>query len=243
MASERKYQEYHLLAPEEEAADELLPPTYESRSSYWLSPERLLPWRTLFAILAVLLLLLVSFTLGYEFRAIMGTTGISPYLNLGYTQTDTLWWNTEYSSVNATDTRLNELWDTHIPWESGIIALTNEEARAMSLPESQSFPWDASRKRIYIVNAHHIIHCVQYRTNKPQTINYSHILHCLNSLRVETMCTADDTPRYVPLNSAHGFLPGDGQSRKCRDWSRVQESSSKRTTPVTATSIPETPSW
>jgi hypothetical protein len=36
------------------------------------------------------------------------------------------------------------------------------------------------------------------------------------------MCTADDTPRYVPLNSVHGFRPGDGQQRKCRDWGQVQ---------------------
>jgi hypothetical protein len=37
------------------------------------------------------------------------------------------------------------------------------------------------------------------------------------------MCTADDTPRYVPFNSAHGFRPGDGQTRKCRDWTKVQD--------------------
>ncbi|KAJ2980120.1 hypothetical protein NUW58_g7030 [Xylaria curta] len=44
----------------------------------------------------------------------------------------------------------------------------------------------------------------------------------MNTLRVEAMCTADDTLRYVPLNSANGFHPGDGQSRKCRDWKQVQ---------------------
>ena len=37
------------------------------------------------------------------------------------------------------------------------------------------------------------------------------------------MCTADDTLRYVPLNSAQGYRPGDGQRRQCRDWSKVQE--------------------
>ena len=37
------------------------------------------------------------------------------------------------------------------------------------------------------------------------------------------MCLADDTPRYVPLNSVHGFRPGDGQNRKCRDWNKVQK--------------------
>ncbi|RYP28521.1 hypothetical protein DL767_007200 [Monosporascus sp. MG133] len=37
------------------------------------------------------------------------------------------------------------------------------------------------------------------------------------------MCTADDTLRYVPLNSVHGYRPGDGQPRKCRDWSKIRE--------------------
>lgn len=81
-------------------------------------------------------------------------------VNLDYSQSDTLWWNTKYSSENATDAETNRLWDTTIPWESGIIAVTNEEAEALNLPESQPFPWDGSEKRIYIVNAHHILHCV-----------------------------------------------------------------------------------
>lgn len=64
----------------------------------------------------------------------------------------------------------------------------------------------------------------QYRTHHTQTIAYPHILHCLDSLRAETICTADDTLRYVPLNSdGHGFRPGDGQSRQCRSWDKVEE--------------------
>ncbi|KAK8062201.1 hypothetical protein PG997_014298 [Apiospora hydei] len=160
------------------------------------------------------------------------TDSLSPYLQLTYSQPDVLWWNTEYSSVNASEAELNKLWDSTIPWESGIIAIPNEEADRMGLPESQPFPWDSHRKKIYIMNAHHLLHCVrniyisihQYRTNQEQTIRYEHILHCLDSLRVETMCTADDTPRYVPLNTAHnGYRPGDGQQRQCRDWNQVQE--------------------
>lgn len=37
------------------------------------------------------------------------------------------------------------------------------------------------------------------------------------------MCAADDTLRYVPLNMVHGYRPGDGQQRMCRDWSQVQK--------------------
>ncbi|PHH90389.1 hypothetical protein CDD83_3839 [Cordyceps sp. RAO-2017] len=182
-------------------------------------------------VLGLLLSLAIGFLLGYGTGCLANKTrSLSPYLRLDYRQDEVLHWTTEYSNLEAGQQRLDELWDTQVGWEQGIIALENDEARAMGLPESQPFPWDGRRKSIYIVNAHHLLHCVrniyisiqQYRTNRTQTISYAHILHCLDSLRVETMCSADDTPRYVPLNSAHGFRPGDGQQRSCRDWSEVQ---------------------
>lgn len=37
------------------------------------------------------------------------------------------------------------------------------------------------------------------------------------------MCTADDTLRYVPVNSVEGFRPGEGQKRQCRDWPKLQK--------------------
>lgn len=47
-----------------------------------------------------------------------------------------------------------------------------------------------------------------------------HILHCLDALRQDVLCYADDTPRYT------GFQPsgrsGTGQFRQCRDWSRLE---------------------
>jgi hypothetical protein len=85
-------------------------------------------------------------------------------VKLSYSQPDVLWWNTEYSAENATEAELNKLWDSAIPWESGIIALSNEEAAKMKLPDSQPFPWDSNGKKIFIVNAHHLLHCVvRYR--------------------------------------------------------------------------------
>lgn len=70
----------------------------------------------------------------------------------------TLHWNTEYSSDN--ETSVHQKWMNEIPWESGIIALSKAEVKRFGLPESQPFPWDYEEKRIYIVNAHHILHCV-----------------------------------------------------------------------------------
>ncbi|RYP73135.1 hypothetical protein DL771_003771 [Monosporascus sp. 5C6A] len=230
MSSQKGYEQYHLLGPDEETASKS-PPHGNEKDFEPIRPGTRLQWRKLAATLIASLCLAASFFLGLKLGGSKKSEAVSPYLKLRYTQSSQLWWNTQYSDEEESGSELDKLWDASIPWESGIIALDNEEARVMDLPESQPFPWDGRRKSIYIVNAHHILHCVrniyisiqQYRTNKTQTISYPHILHCLDSLRVETMCTADDTLRYVPLNSAHGYRPGDGQPRKCRDWSKVQE--------------------
>jgi hypothetical protein len=58
------------------------------------------------------------------------------------------------------------MWDMTIPWESGIIALRKDEAKALNLPESQPFPWDGINKSLYIINAHHLLHCVVSRTSQ-----------------------------------------------------------------------------
>lgn len=154
-------------------------------------------------------------------------------MKLTYNQPHTIWWNTDFSNASheATDAEVDALWDTQIPWERGIIALGFDEARAMGLPDSQPWPWDGQNKGIYIMNAHHLLHCVrilyistqQFRRGVPQTIPYPHVLHCLDSLRVEVMCHADDTLRYIPINGdpPDGRYPGDGQERTCRDWSVV----------------------
>ncbi|KAI0198298.1 hypothetical protein F4808DRAFT_263573 [Astrocystis sublimbata] len=231
MAPDRNDQVYRLLDSDEESTTkEPLHRTYDAGNCF--SKCKHLPWMAVVGvILAMVSSVAFGFTMGFIVAGNKSNLELSPYMRLAYNQEDTLWWNTPYSNESATDAELNRIWDTEIPWEDGIIALDNNEARAMQLPESQPFPWDAGKKSLYIVNAHHVLHCVrnlyisiqQYRSNLPQTINHPHILHCLDTLRVEVMCTADDTLRYVPLNSAHnGYRPGDGQPRKCRNWDTVQ---------------------
>ncbi|KAJ8108310.1 hypothetical protein ONZ43_g6465 [Nemania bipapillata] len=243
MASNQSAQKYRLLGSgDDETSDTSLGRLYEGDRP--LARCKRSPWKSVPRVTAMVISGIIGgFALGYAVHSSRCASALSPYMRLATDHSDTLWWTTLYSNETASDSELNELWDTQIPWESGIVALKNEEARALNLPESQPFPWDASRKSLYIVNAHHVLHCVvgdprleaavavrnlyisiqQYRTNTPQTINYPHILHCLDTLRLETMCTADDTLRYVPLNSAHGYRPGDGQPRMCRDWDRVRE--------------------
>ncbi|KAI1130735.1 hypothetical protein F5Y10DRAFT_235064 [Nemania abortiva] len=231
MATGRVSQAYRLLDSDDEGTTKTpLRRVYEDRR--WFPKWERMSLATISIIaLAMALSLTGGFVIGFVIGTNRALPTVSPYLKLAYDQKETLWWNTRYSDEEATEAELNQLWDTGIPWESGIIALGKDEARAMNLPESQPFPWDASKKSLYIVNAHHLLHCVrnlyisiqQYRTNLTQTINYPHILHCLDTLRADVMCSADDTLRYVPLNAVGGhFRPGDGQQRKCRNWDQVQ---------------------
>jgi hypothetical protein len=50
-----------------------------------------------------------------------------------------------------------------------------------------------------------------------QTFSLYHIYHCLDGLRQDIMCMADDTP--MPAPARHHV--GDGQVRQCRDWNQM----------------------
>jgi hypothetical protein len=50
-----------------------------------------------------------------------------------------------------------------------------------------------------------------------QTFVTKHIWHCLDSLRQNVLCQADDTP--MPAARAHHV--GDGELRKCRSWDKI----------------------
>lgn len=52
-----------------------------------------------------------------------------------------------------------------------------------------------------------------------QVFDLHHLLYCLDGLRQDIMCIADDTPMPAPV--AHHV--GDGQIRKCRDWNKLKE--------------------
>ncbi|KAI0099483.1 hypothetical protein F4814DRAFT_453363 [Daldinia grandis] len=186
----RRYEEYCLLGSDDRpTGDSATLDEYRQPKSPSI-PSRLLDediWKVLVISFIATVSLVAGLVIGLKLQQTGNVNTTLSYPKLEYSQTNTLWWNTEYSAENAETVALNQLWDGTIPWESGIIALPNDESEALNLPDSQPFPWDS------------------------------------NSLRVETMCAADDTLRYVPLNSVHRFRPGDGQQRKCRDWSKLQE--------------------
>ena len=47
-----------------------------------------------------------------------------------------------------------------------------------------------------------------------------HVLHCLDALRQDVLCYADDTPRYTGLQAAGHS--GTGQIRHCKDWNQME---------------------
>ena len=60
---------------------------------------------------------------------------------------------------------------------------------------------------------------MEYRKGLPQSRKPWHTAHCLDALRREVICNADDTPRA----STHEFSPntGVGQYRKCKSWDKM----------------------
>jgi len=132
----------------------------------------------------------------------------------------------DYSSTNLT--LADELWDA-IDFDDGLVALPNRWTSSKGLPESARFPWDDSRS-IWLINGYHGLHCVkriyvslmEYRKNLPQSLPTRHIAHCLDSLRDQILCDADDTPRFTRYRTDDGHLTGQEQTRQCRDWSKLE---------------------
>ena len=48
-----------------------------------------------------------------------------------------------------------------------------------------------------------------------------HIYHCLDALRLEVLCDADDTPRYTGMGQPNK-ASATHQIRFCKDWDRME---------------------
>ncbi|KAI0398552.1 hypothetical protein F5Y17DRAFT_8323 [Xylariaceae sp. FL0594] len=128
---------------------------------------------------------------------------------------------------NQRDEKLRDAaWDA-INIDDGMVALPHTYAKEKGLPESQPFPWDRS-KGIYLLNGHHSLHCAkaiyislsEFKNGRPQSRKWGHVLHCVDHLRKEAICHADDTPRF----STSSDIPVTGldQVRQCRSWDRLE---------------------
>ncbi|RYN40286.1 hypothetical protein AA0113_g302 [Alternaria arborescens] len=130
---------------------------------------------------------------------------------------------TEYWHPNASDSDMEAAWDS-INTNAMAITLEDGFAKRMSLPPSTRFPWDTERS-IYYIKGIHDLHCLKLvrkaiaskHKGDPRPFNLLHIYHCLDGLRQDIMCTADDTPMPAPV-APQG---GDDQLRRCRDWDKL----------------------
>ncbi|KAL8830370.1 MAG: hypothetical protein Q9191_001480 [Dirinaria sp. TL-2023a] len=124
----------------------------------------------------------------------------------------------------------DEAWKSINP-DAGLVAISDDMVAKTGIPEAQRWPWDSS-KGLYLLQSHHNLHCLiiirtaltEMHDKVPQTMHFTHVNHCLDAIRQDIMCNADDTPRYT------GFLPknpkvpssGLGQVRMCRDWKKLE---------------------
>ncbi|RAH69944.1 uncharacterized protein BO66DRAFT_438648 [Aspergillus aculeatinus CBS 121060] len=108
------------------------------------------------------------------------------------------------------------LWEDELSGDPGVVALENDFVREKHLPEAMPFPWDPSKSTA--------------DRGLPQRIAFSHVLHCLDQLRQDVICNADDTPRYAghprPRDPPG---TGAGQVRLCRDWAQLERWARERT--------------
>ncbi|KAE8350630.1 hypothetical protein BDV28DRAFT_35242 [Aspergillus coremiiformis] len=146
----------------------------------------------------------------------------SPYTGLAFDVPTRYSLQNEYISFNKT--HADHMWET-LNLDGMVIAPTVDWARNRGLPDSWDFPWDANRK-IYFLKVFHQLHCLkrmrksfhQLWSQQESTEPPGHIEHCLDSLRQDLICKADDTPM-PSLEAVDGA--GEGQIVQCKDFERL----------------------
>ncbi|PQE06241.1 cytochrome p450 protein [Rutstroemia sp. NJR-2017a BBW] len=122
------------------------------------------------------------------------------------------------------ETLADELWES-INIDPITVALSSEYVEQHGLADSARFPWD-NDKRTYILKGFHDLHClksmrrafVDLQRGVDTKTDWFHMYHCLDALRQDLMCYADDTPMPIPKDITY---IGDGQVRQCRDWNKL----------------------
>lgn len=155
----------------------------------------------------------------------------SPYASLEPTLQVPFEWSTDYADPNLT--AAGALWDS-ISFDVGFVALDADWTAAHGLPAAQPFPWDKT-KGLYVLNGFHALHCLknihralrEYELGRPQSLSLMHITHCLDSLRGDVLCRADDTPRYTTATKSPESAVG--QLRRCGDWGALERWAEERT--------------
>ena len=189
---------------------------------------------SLFGILFIALIASNILTLVMLLPSRLSTSTAEPpskYAGLQRTREEPYVMVTKYASEN--DTLRNQLWyDINI--DDGMVALSDDWAAQHDLRTAQRFPWDQS-KGIYLLQGFHNLHCMkiiyismnEYRTGQPQTRSWHHISHCMDALRRQILCDADDTPRATERRAE--VVTGVGQHRMCRNWDELVDFAKQHT--------------
>ncbi|KAI1283463.1 hypothetical protein F5Y07DRAFT_394371 [Xylaria sp. FL0933] len=178
---------------------------------------------------ALLLILSASFALNIFLTALYFQSSFpseppTKYAHLKYVREEPYVIVTPYSSEN--ETLQDQLW-YNINVDSAVVALSDDWVAKHDLRRAQRFPWDQS-KGIYILHGFHNLHCLklvyislsEYRRGIPQTRSWHHISHCLDALRRQIICDADDTPRATDRRVE--VVSGLHQHRQCRSWEQLE---------------------
>lgn len=153
------------------------------------------------------------------------------YAQIGRTHKEPYVFLTEYASAN--ETVQDEAWMS-INDDLALVALSDDFADAHELRRAQRFPWDKT-KGLYILHGIHNLHCLkliyrsltEHRRGQEQTRSWHHISHCLDTLRRQIVCDADDTPRATDRRPE--IVAGLGQYRMCRSWDALEAFAKRHT--------------
>jgi len=110
--------------------------------------------------------------------------------------------------------------------DAGVVALSDEFVAEKGLPHAQRFPWDDT-KGLYMLAGFHDMHCLkvirEWVNEADRGLEHSeeveHLYHCIDAIRQDILCYADDTPRYLD----HKHVTGIGQERQCRSWGQLED--------------------
>ena len=132
-------------------------------------------------------------------------------------------WSSGYGPEITNHSLADERWEA-IDINDGIIVLDDDYALEHNLSPSQRFPWDPS-KGVYLLNSFHNLHCLKNihrllydaHHGRPLSRDIGHAMHCVDHMRKDIMCDADDFP--LPSPPSRHELPGPrGQTKVCKNW-------------------------
>ena len=142
---------------------------------------------------------------------------------------DTMQYATIYGEGAASEEEKAATWD-EIDISEGIIAVSHTWTDSHGVPRSQPFPWDDT-KDIYVIGGYHNMHCLKLlqaysadaHAGRKSLVPYHHVSHCLDVLRQNVLCEADDVLLAQKPRALGGLdkRPGDGQARQCKDWNKL----------------------